>query len=146
VSVGSDSRADETDGQFIRALQIFSELAQSYKERGVGLYFVHMRKSQLDAFMNIGIHHIVSTTRLLDEHTRLKLRRDPDWPQSFLTRSEKRYKCHWKGERQFRSRGTTCRLPPRVCATKIDNAFIRSSGIPAFSTCCGTARQLERSF
>jgi hypothetical protein len=50
--------------RIIRALQIFSELAQSYKDRGVGLYFVHMRKSQLDAFVNIGIHDIVSVTFL----------------------------------------------------------------------------------
>lgn len=57
----------ETDVDFNRALQIFSELAQSYKERGVGLYFVHMRKSQLDAFMNIGIHHIVSTPSLIHD-------------------------------------------------------------------------------
>ncbi|GHJ83886.1 hypothetical protein NliqN6_0288 [Naganishia liquefaciens] len=49
------------------ALQIFSELAQSYKDRGVGLYFVHMRKSQLDAFVNIGIHDIIGLNHFLPD-------------------------------------------------------------------------------
>jgi hypothetical protein len=47
------------------ALQIFSELAHSYVERGVGMYFVHMRSRQLEAFKKIQIDRIVSRMHVL---------------------------------------------------------------------------------
>ncbi|WOO80799.1 Putative sulfate transporter [Vanrija pseudolonga] len=37
------------------ALQIIGELVQSYHERGVGIYFAHLRQHQLDKFRLVGI-------------------------------------------------------------------------------------------
>ena len=42
------------------ALQIVYELVKSYTERGVALYFVHLRSKQLKAFERVGLTDLVS--------------------------------------------------------------------------------------
>ena len=42
------------------ALQIVLELVKSYKDRGVELYFVHLRSKQIKAFERVGLLDLVS--------------------------------------------------------------------------------------
>jgi MFS superfamily sulfate permease-like transporter len=51
------SDVDEIDAS---ALQILSELVQSYHERGVGIYFAHLKPQHLETFHLVGIPEIVS--------------------------------------------------------------------------------------
>jgi len=48
---------DEIDAS---ALQILSELVTSYHERGVGIYFAHLKPAQLEKFKLVGIPELVS--------------------------------------------------------------------------------------
>lgn len=48
---------DEIDAS---ALQILSELVTSYHERGVGIYFAHLKKEHLEKFNLVGIPELVS--------------------------------------------------------------------------------------
>jgi MFS superfamily sulfate permease-like transporter len=51
---------DEIDAS---ALQILSELVTSYHERGVGIYFAHLKREHLDKFNLVGIPELVSLAR-----------------------------------------------------------------------------------
>lgn len=42
------------------ALQILGELVASYSERGVGIYFTHLRKKEFEKFRLVGIPDMVS--------------------------------------------------------------------------------------
>ena len=44
----------------LRAIQILYELTMTYRERGVGLHFVHLRASQVKLFQLVGISEMVS--------------------------------------------------------------------------------------
>jgi MFS superfamily sulfate permease-like transporter len=50
-------KVDDIDAS---ALQILSELVNSYQERGVGIYFAHLHPQQLEKFHVIGIPQMVS--------------------------------------------------------------------------------------
>jgi MFS superfamily sulfate permease-like transporter len=48
------------------AVQIFKELAETYRERGVRVFFAHLRMEQLEKFRKAGIVEIIGEEHITE--------------------------------------------------------------------------------